>query len=88
MLARNALNNHTKDLGPLPLLPAEVSITLPVKDNRRRDPHNFLPACKAIIDGLIDAGLAPDDTPNYITTTEPVLSTTQTNITIRLVSKR
>lgn len=29
-----------------------VAITLPVKGNRARDPHNAMPSCKAIIDGL------------------------------------
>lgn len=90
MLARNALNNKWLDRfdknrqgipsGPYPI---EVTITLPIADNRRRDPHNFTPACKAIIDGLVDAGLAPDDTPAYIHTTEPILKQ-QPYVTIEL----
>lgn len=54
-----------------------VTVSLPVADRRRRDPHNFAPTMKAIIDGLVDAGVWPDDTPEYVTTTEPVLDVQQ-----------
>lgn len=50
-----------------------VTVVLPVPDRRRRDPHNLTPTLKAIVDGLVDAGLWPDDTPEFVTTTEPVL---------------
>lgn len=40
---------------------------------RRRDPHNYFPTVKPVVDGLIDAGLWPDDTPEWVTTTEPTL---------------
>lgn len=51
----------------------EVAVTLTVRDRRRRDPHNYYPTVKAIIDGLVDAGGWPDDTPEWVTTREPVL---------------
>lgn len=50
-----------------------VAITLPVPDARRRDPHNYFATVKPIIDGLVDAGIWPDDTPEWVTTTEPTL---------------
>lgn len=50
-----------------------VRVALPVPDKRRRDPHNFFPTIKPIVDGLTDAGLWPDDTPEHVTTPEPVL---------------
>ena len=46
----------------------------PVVDRRRRDPHNFAPTLKHVIDGLVDAGLWPDDTPEYVRTLEPALA--------------
>ena len=53
--------------------PSIVEVSLPVRDNRRRDPHNYYPTVKAIVDGLVDAGLWPDDTPEFVRTVEPVL---------------
>lgn len=56
-----------------PLGPAVVTVSLPVPDGRRRDPSNWMPAVKAIVDGLVAAGVWPDDTPDWVTTTEPIL---------------
>lgn len=53
--------------------PSLVTVHIPVKQNRRRDPHNWFPTIKPIIDGLVDAGLWPDDTPEWVRCTEPVL---------------
>ena len=36
------------------------------RDNRRRDPSNCIATQKPAIDGLVDAGIMPDDTPEYI----------------------
>lgn len=35
-------------------------------DNRRRDPHNYYPTLKALIDGLVDYGLVPDDSHQFL----------------------
>lgn len=59
------------DLDRLP--PADIHVELPVPGNRRRDPHNWYPTVKHIVDGLVDAGVWPDDTPEYLTTHEPTL---------------
>lgn len=53
--------------------PIVVQIYLPVKDKRRRDPHNFTPTFKAACDGLVDAGVVPDDSEQWVTMLEPVL---------------
>lgn len=53
--------------------PALVHVALPVLGNRRRDPHNYFPTVKHIVDGLVDAALWRDDTPEYVTTVEPTL---------------
>lgn len=36
------------------------------RDKRRRDPRNLAPTLKALEDGLVDAGVVPDDTPEYV----------------------
>jgi crossover junction endodeoxyribonuclease RusA len=64
------------------LPPSTVTITLPVKGNRRRDPANYYATVKPIVDGLVDAGLWPDDTPEWVTTTEPVLDPTAAEVTV------
>lgn len=53
--------------------PARVTVCLPVKGRRRRDNANFYPTVKAVVDGLVLAGVWPDDTPDYVEVTEPVL---------------
>lgn len=54
--------------------PAVVQVWIPFNDKRRRDPHNYCgTVTKAIIDGLVMAGLWPDDTPEYVGHREPVL---------------
>jgi crossover junction endodeoxyribonuclease RusA len=65
-----------------PLPPSVISIVLPVRDSRRRDPHNYFATVKPCVDGLVDAGLWPDDTPEWVTTTEPTLSRTTTDVHI------
>lgn len=50
-------------------LPAcELRVTFPVKDRRRRDSDNPAPTVKRIVDGLVLAGVWPDDTPNWVET--------------------
>lgn len=54
--------------------PGIVQVWIPFKDNRRRDPHNYCgTVVKAIIDGLVMAGVWPDDTPDYVGHREPIL---------------
>jgi crossover junction endodeoxyribonuclease RusA len=43
------------------------------KDRRRRDPFNLVPTLKPIEDGIVDAGVIPDDTPDYSVPTVPVI---------------
>ena len=35
-------------------------------DRRRRDVHNLYPSAKAAVDGLVDAGVLPDDSDEYL----------------------
>lgn len=55
------------------LPPCEVFISLPMVGAHRRDPHNYFPTVKAIIDGLVDAQLWPDDNPAWVHTNEPTI---------------
>lgn len=48
-----------------------IHLTYQPRDNRRRDPSNLMPTQKALVDGLVDAGIVPDDTPEYVTETIP-----------------
>lgn len=41
--------------------------------NRRRDAINLAPTLKAVEDGLVDYGVVPDDTPQYIDPVMPVI---------------
>lgn len=43
------------------------------RDKRRRDPLNLVATLKPIEDGIVDAGVIPDDTPNYLTSVMPVI---------------
>jgi hypothetical protein len=51
-----------------------VAVELPFARAGRRDPHNYTSTVvKALIDELVKAGMAPDDTPEYVTVAEPKL---------------
>jgi hypothetical protein len=52
------------------LLKAKIKVTYHPPDNRRRDPHNWWPSVKAGIDGIVDAGVLPDDSRQYLTSVE------------------
>ncbi|GLW91804.1 hypothetical protein [Actinokineospora globicatena] len=44
-------------------------------DNRRRDPSNLMPTQKAAVDGIVRAGVVPDDSPEYVTELMPTIHT-------------
>lgn len=52
----------------------EITVALPVPDNRRRDPHNYVETIKRIIDGIVNSGaVIPDDNATWCAVPEPVL---------------
>jgi hypothetical protein len=57
-----------------PVERVEVLMTWTVKDRRRRDAENPVATLKALCDGLVDAGIVPDDTPQYMTKHMPVIT--------------
>lgn len=50
----------------LHLTRARVEFEFAYPDRRRRDRHNLAPTVKALMDGLIDAGLLPDDSDRFL----------------------
>lgn len=51
----------------------EVTMTWQVADRRRRDAENPVKTLKALCDGLVDAGIVPDDTPDLMVKHMPVI---------------
>ena len=41
------------------------------RDKRRRDPINIIPTLKACEDAMVDCGVTPDDTPDYVESVMP-----------------
>lgn len=50
-----------------PLHPrAHITVTIRFATNHRRDVGNYYPTAKAIVDGLVDAGVLPDDNDAHV----------------------
>ncbi|MFJ3029853.1 hypothetical protein ACIPEQ_13500 [Curtobacterium sp. NPDC087080] len=59
----------------IPELPAcRVTLTWFVQTRHRRDADNVVPTLKAACDGLVDAGVVPDDTPELMAKLMPVIT--------------
>ena len=43
------------------------------RDSRRRDAVNLVATLKACEDGIVDAGVVKDDTPQYVTSVMPII---------------
>ena len=65
-------------------VPCTVQLLGPVRDRRRRDPHNYFATVKPVIDGLVLAGVWPDDTPEWVRTIEPALVLGATRVGVLL----
>lgn len=48
------------------LTSARIVVTFSFGDQRRRDSANFYPVAKAIVDGIVDAGVLVDDSDKYV----------------------
>jgi crossover junction endodeoxyribonuclease RusA len=51
----------------------DVTLHYVPRDARRRDADNLVPILKACCDGLVDAGVVPDDTPELMRKHMPVI---------------
>lgn len=63
-IARYAAHATAPILGP-----ADLHVLIEWPDRRRRDPDNWAPTVKALVDGLVDAGILPDDDMQHRPTT-------------------
>lgn len=59
-------------LGPM-APPITVTLHYRPRDRRRRDADNLVPTLKACCDGLVDARVVPDDTPDLMVKVMPVI---------------
>lgn len=58
--------------GRPPLERVRVVVTFHFPDRRRRDPGNYYShVVKPIVDGMVDAGLVPDDSGEYVVGPDP-----------------
>jgi hypothetical protein len=60
-----------QELGVPPLGRITVVLHIVPRTSHRRDPENFFPTVKVIVDGLRDAHVIPDDNPDFYTASEP-----------------
>lgn len=68
LAAVNAANNGLKRNQPFSV----VQLVIPVRSLKvRRDPSNWYPTVKAVVDGLVDAGVFADDSSKHLATVEP-----------------
>lgn len=58
-------------LGHAPHISVQLHYT--TGDRRRRDSDNLVPTMKPAVDGLVDAGVVPDDDPAHVTTIMPAI---------------
>lgn len=61
------------DLGVPRMTYVEVELHYAPRDRRRRDADNLVATVKPCHDGLVDAGVIPDDTPEYLLPRFPVV---------------
>lgn len=50
-----------------------VTLVYEPRDNRRRDPINLMATLKPVQDGIVDAGVVPDDTPQFMESPMPII---------------
>ena len=60
------LGREGEGVARLKLTHARVEVEFAYPDHRRRDRSNLAPTVKALMDGLIDAGLLPDDSDRFL----------------------
>lgn len=67
---------------------AWIQVHVSFGDKRRRDPSNYARTAKAIVDGIVDAGVLPDDNPQYVTGPDMRLGTDSKRGALLIISAR
>lgn len=70
------------EAGPVTFVRVELHYV--PRDSRRRDRDNLVPTLKPCLDGIVDAGLVPDDTPDYIDYAMPIIHKPDRDAPVRL----
>lgn len=63
---REVANLAARSAVVAPLERAHVTLTFHRADKREFDPSNLAPTSKACLDGLVDAGVVPDDSRRFV----------------------
>lgn len=69
-LARDLAESH----GVPAMARCSVALVWLVTDGRKRDEDNVVPTLKHLCDGLVDAGVVPDDVPAYMDKAMPIIA--------------
>jgi len=69
-----ALDRPKGDPGKVLCWRVKATLTYYPRDKRRRDATNLVATYKAVIDGMVDAGVILDDTPEYLVEVMPVIA--------------
>lgn len=72
-MVRDAAHVLAKQSGIGPCPRVRVELHYRPRDKRTRDEENSVPTLKACCDGIVDAGIVPDDAPAYMEKGMPVL---------------
>lgn len=70
---RKAAKEAAEQLGIPACRKVKVTLIYIPRDRRRRDSLNLIPTAKPVEDGLVDAGVVPDDTPIYLESQMPLI---------------
>lgn len=69
-----ARNHLVRERSTFAQTPVNVQVVIPFRGHHRRDPHNYTgTVVKAVVDGLVRAGIVPDDHAGWVTVIDPVL---------------
>ncbi|GCL71776.1 hypothetical protein PN4B1_16810 [Paenibacillus naphthalenovorans] len=63
----NIVSKACMEYGVMPIQKASITLEFWFPDKRRRDPDNYSFSAKFLLDGLVKAGVLPDDSFNEIT---------------------
>lgn len=72
----------------LPIAPLDIEFTFQFPSNNRRDPHNYVATVKPLVDELVQQGLVPDDTAEWLSVKEPKLEVNKEQICTVKISVR